>query len=92
MPWSTYSCPNDVTLESSDGTVNIPGTFVDFCDNSYFVSTKIGAMRVSATRMDCFGAACPDVGAGAADIIAGGSDTVGLGLMPQWTCATSQTD
>jgi hypothetical protein len=66
MPLSTAAFAEEVTLESSDGTANMTGTFVDFRDNSYIVSTELSEMRVSATRVDCFGVACPDLDAGEA--------------------------
>ena len=49
----------DVTLTSSDGTVNMTGRFVDFRDNSYVIATALGEMPVSASRVSCVGAACP---------------------------------
>lgn len=79
---STAATAQDVTLTSSDGTVNMTGAFVDFRDNSYIIATALGELRVSASRVNCEGAACPDLGGGDADILIGGSDTVGLGLMP----------
>ena len=79
---STAVAAQDVTLTSSDGTVNMTGAFVDFRDNSYIIATALGELRVSASRVNCTGAACPDLGGGDADILVGGSDTVGLGLMP----------
>lgn len=79
---STAANAQNVTLRSSDGTVNMSGEFIDFRDNSYVISTALGELRVSASRVNCEGVACPDLGGGDADILIGGSDTVGLGLMP----------
>lgn len=79
---SNVAFAEEVTLTSSDGTVNMTGQFVDFRDNSYIISTALGELRVSASRVNCSGDACPDLGGGDADIVIGGSDTVGLGLMP----------
>lgn len=79
---STAANAQDVTLRSSDGTVNMTGEFIDFRDNAYVISTALGELRVSASRVNCEGAACPDLGSDDADILIGGSDTVGLGLMP----------
>ncbi len=79
---SSFAYADEVTLTSSDGTVNMTGEFVDFRDNAYVIATALGELRVSASRVQCEGAACPDLGGGDADIKIGGSDTVGLGLMP----------
>ena len=71
-----------VTLRSSDGTVNMTGDFVSFEDNSYVINTALGQLRVSANRVSCVGAACPDLSTGEADVVMSGSDIIGLGLMP----------
>ncbi|MDX8355078.1 phosphate ABC transporter substrate-binding/OmpA family protein [Cognatiyoonia sp. IB215182] len=82
LTFSSVAVAQEVTLRSSDGTVNMTGEFVDFRDNSYVIATALGELRVSASRVQCEGAACPDLGGGDADVKIGGSDTVGLGLMP----------
>lgn len=82
LTWSGALVAQAVTLTSSDGTVNMTGNFVDFQDNAYIISTALGEMRVSASRVNCTGAACPDLTSTEADIVIGGSDTVGVGLMP----------
>ncbi|WP_341368026.1 phosphate ABC transporter substrate-binding/OmpA family protein [Yoonia sp. BS5-3] len=82
LAMSTSATAQEVTLRSSDGTVNMSGNFIDFVDNSYVIATALGELRVSASRVNCEGAACPDLGGGDADVKIGGSDTVGLGLMP----------
>ena len=79
---SSFAVAQEVTLKSSDGTVNMTGDFIDFRDNAYVIATALGELRVSASRVQCEGAACPDLGGVEADIMIGGSDTVGLGLMP----------
>lgn len=71
-----------VTLQSSDGTVNMTGDFLDFQDNAYIIQTALGQLRVSASRVSCIGAACPDLGTSEADIAMVGADSIGLGLMP----------
>ena len=71
-----------VTLTSSDGTVNMTGIFKEFRDNNYVISTALGDMRVSASRVSCVGDACPTFEEVEADLVVGGSDTVGLALMP----------
>lgn len=72
-----------VTLTSPDGSVDMTGDFVDFRDNAYIIITSLGEMRVSANRVTCVGADCPSLApTKAPGVIIGGSDTVGLGLMP----------
>jgi phosphate transport system substrate-binding protein len=72
----------EVTLKSSDGTVNIVGEFVEFSDNTYVVRTALGDLRVSAATVTCEGTACPTIETTAVDVTFAGSDTVGLGVMP----------
>lgn len=81
VAFSTATIAQEVMLKSPDGTVTITGTFVDFRDESYIISTEHGEMRVGMDRVDCFGEACPRLDR-VASIEIGGSDTVGLGLMP----------
>lgn len=72
----------EVTLRSEDGTVNLVGDFVEFTDNNYVIRTGLGDLRISAARVRCEGAACPDVGTTEADVAIAGDDTVGVGIMP----------
>ena len=72
----------EVTLKSSDGTVNIVGELQGFEENSYVVKTGLGELRISAERVRCEGEACPVFETASADVIIAGSDTVGLGMMP----------
>lgn len=72
----------DVTLRSSDGTVNLTGEFLEFADNAYVIRTPLGDLRISSSRVTCDGAACPVFEAAEADVQIAGSDTIGFGLMP----------
>ncbi|MCU0828137.1 MAG: phosphate ABC transporter substrate-binding/OmpA family protein [Tabrizicola sp.] len=72
----------EVSLKSSDGTVNLVGEFVEFVDNTYVIRTALGELRVSAANVRCEGAACPSFEVATADVTFAGSDTVGLGVMP----------
>ncbi|MEM7469713.1 MAG: phosphate ABC transporter substrate-binding/OmpA family protein [Pseudomonadota bacterium] len=79
---ATAAFADQVTLKSTDGTINVVGEFIEFADDSYIVRTALGDLRINASRVVCEGAACPtfnDVTAGV-NII--GSDTIGLGMMP----------
>lgn len=72
----------EVTLKSADGTVNLVGDFIEFTDNNYVIRTGLGDLRISAARVRCEGAACPDFGTTEADVAIGGSDVIGDGVMP----------
>jgi len=78
----SFAIAKEVTLKSSDGTVNIVGDFVAFEENAYVVKTGLGELRISAARVRCEGDACPVFETTGADVVVAGSDTVGLGLMP----------
>ncbi|MEP6019230.1 MAG: phosphate ABC transporter substrate-binding/OmpA family protein [Paracoccaceae bacterium] len=78
----TASFAAEVTLKSSDGTVNIVGELQGFEENSYVVKTGLGELRISAERVRCEGEACPVFETASADVVIAGSDTVGLGMMP----------
>ena len=71
-----------VRLISNDGRVDISGTYVSFVDGNYVIMTELGEMRASADSVQCVGDPCPSFASPEADVIVGGSDTVGLGLMP----------
>ena len=72
----------EVSLTSSDGTVDIQGEFVAFEDNTYVIRTGLGELRISAANVRCEGAACPVFETVDAELTFAGSDTVGLGMMP----------
>ncbi|MEM6825419.1 MAG: PstS family phosphate ABC transporter substrate-binding protein [Pseudomonadota bacterium] len=71
-----------VTLKSADGTVNLVGEFIEFKDDNYVIRTELGDLRISAARVRCEGAACPEIDVTAADVRIAGSDTIALGMMP----------
>ncbi|MFQ6549517.1 substrate-binding domain-containing protein [Aestuariibius sp. 2305UL40-4] len=73
---------DEVALKSADGTVNLVGEFIEFADDNYVIRTALGDLRISAARVRCEGAACPDFETEEADVRIAGSDTVGLGMMP----------
>lgn len=79
---SNAALAEQVTLKSSDGTVNLVGEFVDFKDDNFIIRTALGDLRISASRVRCEGAACPELEKVEADVAIAGSDTIGLGMMP----------
>ncbi len=78
----TVLSADPVTLTSNDGSINIAGEFIEFKDDYYIIETALGQLRVEAGRVQCNGDACPRADLSAADVLAVGSDTVGIGLMP----------
>ena len=79
MPASVFA--DEVTLKSSDGTVNIVGEFQGFEENAYIIKTGLGELRISAERVRCEGEACPVFETTSADVIIAGPDTIGLGCL-----------
>ena len=82
MMLATAAVADQVTLKSADGTVNLVGDFVEFKDDNYVIRTALGDLRISASRVRCEGAACPQLNDVTADVQIAGSDTIGLGMMP----------
>ena len=82
LVFSTAAVADQVTLKSADGTVNLVGEFVEFKDDNYIIRTALGDLRISASRVRCEGAACPQFNSVTADVAIAGSDTIGLGMMP----------
>ena len=82
LMFSNAAFADQVTLKSADGTVNLVGEFVDFKDDNYIIRTALGDLRISASRVRCEGAACPQFESVEADVAIAGSGTIGLGMMP----------
>ncbi|MEM8536953.1 MAG: phosphate ABC transporter substrate-binding/OmpA family protein [Pseudomonadota bacterium] len=72
----------DITLRSTDGTINVSGQFVDFADDTYIIQTALGDLRIAAGSVVCEGAACPSFDDVTADVKIVGSESIGLGMMP----------
>ena len=72
----------DITLISTDGTINVTGEFVDFRDDTYVIRTALGDLRIAASSMICEGDACPTFDDITADVAIVGSEAIGLGMMP----------
>jgi len=72
----------EVTLKSTDGTINITGDFVEYADETFIVRTALGELRVAASSVVCEGDACPTFEGLSADVAIVGSDAIGLGMMP----------
>ncbi|PJI91639.1 phosphate transport system substrate-binding protein [Yoonia maricola] len=72
----------EVTLKSSDGTVNITGEFIEFTDNNYIIETPSGPVRVTGRQVNCEGASCPEFTLTDVDIRLAGADVLAQGLAP----------
>ena len=82
LAMSSQGFAQTVNLKSDDGSVDMTGTLAGVESNAYILNTPMGQMRVALDQVTCTGAACPISIVDSADIHIGGSDTVGLGLMP----------
>ncbi|MEP5758244.1 MAG: phosphate ABC transporter substrate-binding/OmpA family protein [Litoreibacter sp.] len=81
MPAAAFA-ESDVTLKSSDGSINLFGELVEFDDEFYVLKTGLGTLRISSARVRCDGDACPTFETADADVEISGSEAVGVGLMP----------
>jgi phosphate transport system substrate-binding protein len=72
----------EITLKSTDGTINVAGEFIDFIDDTYIIRTALGDLRIAASSMICEGEACPNFESITANVAIVGSDAIGLGMMP----------
>lgn len=72
----------DITLRSTDGTINVGGQFVDFSDDTFIIRTALGDLRIAADSVICEGAACPTFENVTAGVTIAGSNAIGVGLMP----------
>ena len=72
----------EVTLKSTDGTVNITGEFIEIKDDAYVIQSGLGPIRVALSRVICEGESCPELETTEAEVTIVGSDAIGLGMMP----------
>jgi len=72
----------EVTLKSTDGTINVTGEFIDIVDDTYIIRTALGDLRIAASSMVCEGDACPTFEDVTADVAIIGSEAIGQGMMP----------
>ena len=73
---------DEVTLRSTDGTINVTGELVEVKDGSYIIRTALGELGIAQSRVVCEGAACPSFEPEAVDVAIVGSEAIGLRLMP----------
>ena len=72
----------DVTLRSTDGTINVTGELVEVKDGSYIIRTALGELGIAQSRVVCEGAACPAFEPAVVDVAIVGSESIGKRLMP----------
>lgn len=73
---------DEVTLRSTDGTINVTGELVDVKDGSYIIRTALGELGIAQSRVVCEGAGCPAFEPEEVDVAIVGSEAIGLRLMP----------
>lgn len=73
---------SEVQLRSPDGAIGLRGELMSVDDSHFVVRTEIGDIKVERARVECLGAACPQVETIAAGLTVRGSDTIGDELMP----------
>jgi len=78
----SFVVAGEVTLKSTDGTINVTGELVEVVDDAYIIQTALGDLRISASRVLCEGESCPQFDDVTADVTIAGSDSIGLGMMP----------
>ena len=78
----TLASAADVTLKSSDGTINITGEFLRFQNNIYTLRTPIGDVNIAGARVSCEGDICPTIETKDAEITVAGSRDLGDALTP----------
>lgn len=71
-----------INLASQDGAINITGEFVGMENDTFIIRTALGELTLSADRVRCTGAACPNHEKRQADVSFAGSETIGVGVMP----------
>jgi phosphate transport system substrate-binding protein len=72
----------EVTLRSTDGTINLTGEFIELSDDTYIIGTALGQLRIASSSVICDGDACPSFDDVSADVAIVGSEAIGLGMMP----------
>ena len=78
----TVGIAQEVTLRSTDGTINVNGELIDVQDGSYIIRTALGELRLATSRVSCEGEACPVFEDSTAGVAIVGSEAIGQRLMP----------
>lgn len=73
---------DEVSLRSTDGTINVNGELVGVSNGSYVILTALGELNIAVSSVVCEGDACPVFETVAADVKIVGSEAMGLRLMP----------
>jgi len=73
---------DEVSLRSTDGTINVNGELIEVRDGSYIIRTALGELNIAVSRVVCEGDACPSFEEVSADVAIVGSEAMGLRLMP----------
>lgn len=71
-----------ISLRSTDGTIDLVGDFVEYANDTYIIRTSLGDLRIAASSVICEGDACPVFDNVTADVAVAGADSIGIGMMP----------
>ena len=73
----------DVTLSSTDGSIELSGSLLGFDGEFYRIESDYGALTVSADGVRCAGPGCPDLQAFVAELRFAGPARISEVLLPQ---------
>lgn len=73
----------DVTLTSTDGSIELSGSLIGFDGEFYRLESDYGPLTVSADGVRCAGPGCPDLQAFVAEIRFAGPASITRSLLPQ---------
>ena len=82
MMTASAAFAQNVTLVSTDGTINVTGEFIAYEEDTYILRTPLGDLRIASSSVICEGDACPTFDTVSADVSIVGSEAIGLGMMP----------
>ena len=73
----------DITLTSTDGSIELSGSLLGFDGEFYRIDSDYGALTVSADGVRCAGPGCPDLQAFVAELSFAGPASIAEVLLPQ---------
>ena len=72
----------DVTLTSTDGTVEVSGALLGYDGELYRIESEFGVLTLDGSQVSCAGPGCPDLTGFVSEFRISGSRTMGEILMP----------
>lgn len=80
--FANTAAAQDVTLRSSDGSIQLEGNLLGFDGQFYRIDTKFGVLTVDGSGVSCEGIGCPSLIDYVAEISISGSATLGRVMLP----------